>query len=218
MIMIIDYFKKAYSGGLLKQGKMAVHEAKEVYIALSDKVTAKVLSSISDVETIENAFIDGKVNIGGNRKISDIGRSLAVKESISSTYTPSNSIGSVMSVYNSSIESDVYAGIVFGSNDDSNVGRHGAWIGMKKNGNWAQGVNYGGTLSFWARPDSLNNQIEVMTLSTEKASINTSLDIKGMWDNPMILNSNGYIWNDGTNIRGKVGSIPTSAADGSILI
>lgn len=43
MRAVIDYFKKAYSGGLLKQGKMAVHEAKELYVSLSDKKTSRVI-------------------------------------------------------------------------------------------------------------------------------------------------------------------------------
>jgi len=43
MKAVIDYFKKAYSGGMLRQGQFAVHEAKELYVALSDKVTKKVI-------------------------------------------------------------------------------------------------------------------------------------------------------------------------------
>jgi len=43
MRMVIDYFKKAYSGGLLKQGKLAVHEAKELFVSLSDKKTSRVI-------------------------------------------------------------------------------------------------------------------------------------------------------------------------------
>ena len=40
----------------------------------------------------------------------------------------------------------------------------------------------------------------------------------GTWDDPLVLNGGGYLWYDGTNIRGKTGAAPTSETDGTIII
>jgi len=40
----------------------------------------------------------------------------------------------------------------------------------------------------------------------------------GTWDDPLVLNGGGYLWYDGTNIRGKTGAAPTSETDGAIII
>jgi len=58
MKTLIDYFKKAYSGGLLKQGRFAVHEAKELYISLSDKVTSRVVLD-TDTNWIDAELLNG---------------------------------------------------------------------------------------------------------------------------------------------------------------
>ena len=58
MRAVIDYFKKAYSGGVLKQGKIAIHEAKEVYISLSDRKTARVLTD-TDTNWLKPTLTNG---------------------------------------------------------------------------------------------------------------------------------------------------------------
>ena len=101
------------------------------------------------LDVFGNAYINGNLGIGTANPV----RKLEVH---SDTSTTSPTQGSGIAVFlNTNTADNNYSSIVFNSADSTSVGRHGAAIGLLKDGTWTGGSgNYPGHLTFWTRPSS----------------------------------------------------------------